>query len=55
MSIRSQLMYDKKTDKHYGYVNYGGVANLEELSTEVLVLQIVSFTKKFKLPIAYFL
>lgn len=56
MSIRSHLMYDKKTDKHYGYVDYGGVANgnLEELATEVLVFQIVLFTKKFKLPIAYF-
>lgn len=56
MAIRSQIVYDKKIDKHCGYVDYGGIAapNLEELATEALVFQIVSYSKKFKIPIAYF-
>lgn len=56
MAIRSQLLYDKKTDKHCGYVDLGNVSAVdsEELATEALVLMIVSYTKNFKCPIAYF-
>jgi hypothetical protein len=56
MAIRKQIVYDKQSDKHYGYVDLGGIANIEteEMATEALVLQIVSFTKKFKCPVAYF-
>jgi hypothetical protein len=46
MAIRKQIVYDKQSDKHYGYVDLGGIANIEteEMATEALVLQIVSFT-----------
>lgn len=56
MSIRSELTYDKKMDKFWGYVDYGGIVNndSEILATEVLVIMIVSYTRKFKCPIGYF-
>lgn len=57
MSIRSEIKYDQKSDKYWGYVDYGGILvnDSETLATEVLIFQIVSFTTKFKIPIAYFL
>lgn len=57
MSIRSEIKYDHKSDKYWGYVDYGGILvnDSETLATEVLIFQIVSFTTKFKCPIAYFL
>lgn len=56
MAIRKGITYDKKSDKHYGYVDLGDIVNSssEELATEALVFQIVSFEQKFKCPIAYF-
>lgn len=56
MSIRSQIIFDKKNDKYAGYVDLGGITDIagEELATEALVFQIVSYTEKFKCPIAYF-
>ena len=57
MAIRSGITYDKKLDKYRGYIDYGGIAhaNSEELATEALVLQIVSYSRNFKIPIAFFL
>lgn len=57
MSIRTELRFDLKTDKYWGYVDYGGIMtdDSETLATEVLIFQIVSYTEKFKCPIAYFL
>ena len=56
MSIRSEIVYDKKTDKYRGYIDYGGIAhtNSEELATEVLVLQSLSYQRKLKIAIGYF-
>lgn len=56
MAIRETRVYDPKLDKNVGYVNLGGIANddSEQLATEALFLQIVSFTKPFKCPVAYF-
>lgn len=46
----------QKNDCHVGYVDYGGIINvdLETPATETLILQIVSLKNKFKCPIAYF-
>lgn len=56
MAIRTELRYDKKTDKYWGYVDYGGILpnECETLASEALVFMIVSYTKRFKCPIAYF-
>lgn len=56
MSIRSEIVYDKKSDIYRGYIDYGGIAHVDsnEIATEVLVLQIVSYSRKFKIPIAFF-
>ncbi|EFN73364.1 THAP domain-containing protein 9, partial [Camponotus floridanus] len=56
MAIRTQIIHDIKTDKNRGYVDYGDILNIDsqDLATEVLVFQIVSYTNKFKCPIAYF-
>lgn len=56
MAIRSQITYDKNSDKHWGYVDLGGIASAdaEVLATEVLVFQIVSLSGRFKCPIGYF-
>lgn len=56
MAIRSQLLYDVKNDKQCGYIDLGGItsAGTEELATEALVFMIVSYTRPFKCPIAYF-
>lgn len=55
--LRQALVYDLKLDKNVGYVNLGGIANddNQQLATEALFFQIVSFTKLFKCPVAYFL
>jgi hypothetical protein len=29
MEIHKQVVYDKQSDKHYGYVDFGGIANNE--------------------------
>lgn len=57
MALRQDLAYDQKLDKVFGYVDLGeiSVSNPEELATEALVFQIVSYTTYFKCPIAYFL
>lgn len=58
MSIRKQVIWDKKTHKFVGYCDFGGevsVENSETAATEVLVFMLVSLNGKWKLPIAYFL
>lgn len=57
MSIRKWRTYDKAIDKHVGLVDLGGVTptDPEELVTEALVFTIVSYTQKYKCPVAYFL
>lgn len=56
MAIRSQVLYDVQNDKFREYIDYGTIAveNKEELAKESLVFQIVSYTHRFKCPIAYF-
>lgn len=56
MSIRSEEIIEKHKDKKWGYIDYAGIVpdESDQLATEVLVLQIVSFKQKFKCPIAYF-
>lgn len=50
MSIGSKLRYDVKTDKYWGYVDYGGKLpnDAETLASEVLAFQIISLTEQFK-------
>lgn len=57
MAIRKEIVYDKTVDVHRGYVDVGGIADIDRecLATEALVFQIVSFTKHFCCPVAYFL
>lgn len=56
MSIKSEEVYEKYKDKKWGYVDLAGIVadETEQLATEVLVLQIVSYKRKFKCPIGYF-
>lgn len=53
MSLR-QIVYDQTKDKHRGFIDYGTISqNISQELTEVLVFQIVSYTRKFKCPITY--
>lgn len=61
MSIRSQVSVDHKKNSVRGYVDYGKAADelgitydKSILATEMLAFQIVSYSDKFKLPIAHF-
>lgn len=56
MAIRKQQVYDSSRGKMVGFVDLGGIqtAESEELASEALVFQIVSFTQQFKVPVAYF-
>lgn len=56
MSIKSEEVYEKYKDRKWGYVDLAGIITdeSERLATEVLVLQIVSYKRKFKCPIGYF-
>ncbi|CAG4944169.1 unnamed protein product [Colias eurytheme] len=56
MALKQDLIYDQKLDKVFGYVDLGKivVSDPEEMATEALVFQIVSYTTHFKCPIAYF-
>lgn len=56
MSIKSEEVYEKYKNKKWGYVDLAGIITneSEQLATEVLVLQIVSYKQKFKCPIGYF-
>lgn len=57
MAIRKQLIWDNSRQCFIGNVDLGGIATPEsdELAKEALVFQIVSYTKKFRCPVAYFL
>lgn len=56
MAVKQDLSYDPKLDKVFGYVDLGKilVTDPEEIATEALVFQIVSYTTYFKCPVAYF-
>lgn len=55
MSLRQQIVYDQTKDKHRGFIDYGTISqNISQELTEVLVFQIVSYTRKFKCPITCF-
>jgi len=61
MSIKSTVVHDNKDGIYKGYVDYGSAErelNLKydktDLASEVLVFQIVSYSNKFKIPIAHF-
>lgn len=57
MAIRSCISYDSKRDRNVGYVDLGGIEtpDNEELASEALFFQIVSYSTPFKCPVAYFL
>ncbi|CAG5056774.1 unnamed protein product [Parnassius apollo] len=47
MAIKSELVYEKNSDKTWGYVDLGGIENVDsyEVAKESLIFQIVSYTK----------
>jgi len=53
MSIRKQLIWEPDKGKYAGNVEFG-IGESTELATEVLVIMLVSLTKQFKCPIAFF-
>lgn len=57
MAIRSETVWDNEHGKYTGNVNYGGIVDVdfEMAATEALFFQIVSYSKPFKCPVAYFL
>ena len=55
MSIRKQIVYDKKNGFNIGNVNLGGLPTCDRLAKEALFFQVVSFSIPFKAPVAYFL
>ena len=56
MSIRKQVIWDKGRNKYAGYVECAGLVDGKEqcLASEALVFLVVSMTRKFKVPVAYF-
>ncbi|CAG4945242.1 unnamed protein product [Parnassius apollo] len=46
MAIKSELVYEKNSDKTWGYVDLGGIENVDsyEVAKESLIFQIVSYT-----------
>lgn len=57
MSIRKQIVWNNVSGEYIGYVNYGGIIDVDfqGIATEALVFQIVSLNGHFKCPVAYFL
>ena len=57
MMIRKQLVWDDSKKVNRGYVDVAQIvsAEVDELAREALVFQIVSYRKRFKCPVAYFL
>lgn len=57
MAIRTQTVWDNQNGKFTGYINYGGIIDVdhEMAATEALFFQIVSYSYPYKCPIAYFL
>uniref|UniRef100_A0A2S2NZV2 THAP domain-containing protein 9 n=1 Tax=Schizaphis graminum TaxID=13262 RepID=A0A2S2NZV2_SCHGA len=53
MSIRKQLTWEPSKGKYSGNVDFGDVES-PDLASEVLVFMVVSLTKRFKCPIAFF-
>lgn len=56
MSIRKQLVWEPKKDKYSGNVEFGIAdgPDSRDLASEVLVFMLVSLTKRFKCPVAFF-
>lgn len=61
MSIKSSVIYDHNNSIFKGYVDYGFVGkdlklqyNETDIASEALVFQIVSYSTKFKIPVAHF-
>ncbi|CAG4935527.1 unnamed protein product [Parnassius apollo] len=48
MAIKSELVYEKNSDKTWGYVDLGGIENVDsyEVAKESLIFQIVSYTRR---------
>jgi len=53
MSIRKQLTWEPSKGKYTGNVDFGDKES-PDLASEVLVFMVVSLTKRFKCPIAFF-
>ncbi|CAG4979747.1 unnamed protein product [Parnassius apollo] len=47
MAIKSELVYEKNSDKTWSYVDLGGIENVDsyEVAKESLIFQIVSYTR----------
>ncbi|KAE9533032.1 hypothetical protein AGLY_009460 [Aphis glycines] len=54
MAIKKQLIWESSTGKFLGSIEFGDGSENSELATEALVFLVVSLTKRFKCPIAYF-
>ena len=61
MAIKSRVIYDTNNGMFKGYVDYGSAGrelnlqyNEKDIASEALVFQIVSYSTKFKIPIAHF-
>ncbi|KAF0715996.1 THAP domain-containing protein 1-like isoform X5, partial [Aphis craccivora] len=54
MAIKKQLIWESSTGKFLGNIEFGDGSENSELATEALVFLVVSLTKRFKCPIAYF-
>lgn len=56
MSLKQDIAYCPKLSKVFGYVDLGDIPvdDPEQLASECLVFQIVSYTNYFKCPIGYF-
>lgn len=54
MAIKKQLIWESSTGKYSGNIEFGDGSENSELATEALVFLIVSLTKRFQCPIAYF-
>ncbi|KAF0687718.1 Uncharacterized protein FWK35_00039375, partial [Aphis craccivora] len=56
MSIKKQVIWDKKAHKFIGYCDFGGQLNIEgseTAATEALVFMLVGLTGKWKIPVGY--
>lgn len=56
MSIHKQIIWDQQQGKFVGYIDYGGAVeiNQDTPASEALFFQIVSYTNRYKCPVAYF-
>lgn len=54
MAIRKQLVWEPSKGKYFGNVDFDDGSENSDLASEALVFLVVSLTKRFKCPIAYY-